>query len=338
MASEYDGGTNEESLSQRDLLALSADIHLGAVDLAEALAVTGDRQKSAYELTIYREQLPVHAVPGCWHDIGEQLESVVIEYRGLAGDERFDLELRAYFDRGWSSVLSKPALTGNERPFNGDTTRSVNRSGTQRVVKRYQTEASYEEVTGFLSALIHDMRYQDEQAPLSDPMDAAQARTVVDTIEQSVDADVVRIETYLVENGGERYLIDCESSDGRVSTVDICQVLADDIVIEHGELKQLYHYLICQITLGNFEQGIRFHVDSEDGFLSEEDVNDDMLVGIKQTIDMLNEWLERPGMSPMDADSETEAARRHRWQERYGAYSPDIDPLDEDGLDAPDAG
>lgn len=340
MTLEHGENNGEQSFTQREILTISRDIYLGAVDLAEALALTTDRQRSTEELTIYRNDIPLHAIPDCWKEVNQRLDSIVVQYGGVAADNRLDLELRAYFDHGWTSSLTKPALTGPEQPFEGRTVESKSVFGPiDRAFGRpYQAQATSEEVAEFLSALIHYKVYQAEQYPLTDPMDATQARMVLETAEQTLTADVLRTDTFQLDHDGESYIIDCERSQGRIISVDVCHVLADDIIIEDGLPRELFHHIVGQIHLGNFEQGIRFYIDSEDGFLPEDEVTDEMLASLKETIDTLNEAIVLPESLIVTADSAKEASQIVRDEKRWGRGVPDIDESDEDGLDSTDSG
>jgi|GEM_PF-2270102 len=340
MTSEYDESAKERPLSQRELLTISADIHLGAVDIADKLAVIGEKQKTTYELTLYRKDIPLHAAPSCWKDVNQHLESVVIRYDGHADDDRFGLELRAYFDNRWTCVLSKPANVDAAEAFAGVATEHKSAFGPvdRSFGRPYPVIARTDEIKEFMSALVHERAYQAEQHPVSDPMDAGQATMIVDTIDHSIDADTSRTDTYQLEYDGDTYLIDCEHSDGRVTSVDICHVLTDDIVFQDGQPKELFHHIVARVSLSNFEQGIMFYTGSEEGYLPEDEVTDEMLLSLKETLQELNGALETPDTPVIPADTADQAPLILRNEERYGKSSPYVDESDEDGLDSTDSG
>lgn len=345
MASEHDGFTYEIP-SQRDELLLTANIYLAAIDLAEKLESSGDKQDVIYEAAYYRETIPEHAIPQCWRDIQQPIRTLTVTFEGLPDDDRYNLHVRAKFDEGWESVLSKPAHSSTNAPLEGITRQLSSAFGplnTSDGTKPYDAHASYAEITTLLSAITHVQQYQAAELPITDPLDARQAKMIIDTADETEAVDVVTTHRFEIMTPDDTFIVDVEQSDSRIRQVDVRHVLQNEIVIKDGDFYSQYDSLLAQVKLGTHEQGISFYTESEEAGVLPEDAIDetvehDMKSNLLESLNAITDTVAAPDLPVLEADQMDVAADTLRAQERYGLSAPTVD-LTEDGyIDPTDIG
>lgn len=322
----FESERRESPLTQQEQLELVTDTILAAVDLAGKLPIQRAADQTIRELYV-GDHLPTDLqLPRCWANIYEPLTELRLRYTRNNGDDHVEMVLLATFgDDAWQSIIRRPAHAQNGDPFTGETIQTVSPMGpVQRETgSSYPAEASLEEVSAFITSLIHAHSFQTDAQPIFNPTEQSQAVAIADTLEYALSSPSISTSRYDFFVGDEHFDVVTETEQSKITSIQIGQILRDDIIFEDGAPKNKLDKLVANIELEDFQHAVTFYSEMEDAVVEEKSIDPDMIREILRIISVIEKDFKDTEQLPFEVDDDAATHEKLHW--RYGEASPDID-------------
>ncbi|MDB5177629.1 MAG: hypothetical protein JWO61_12 [Candidatus Saccharibacteria bacterium] len=249
---------NNQSGTEKDQVILAETV-LTSLRMGEALQMSQDILPTTkqYQLAITADQIPIHdlSLPQSFFNLIDptSIHLVIITYNFGSPQDRPFLEVRLETKENVIVTISKPGIDLDE-PYSG----SAILNG-----KDYSIPIPAEEVADLIAQIVVPSL---DGIPLSDPQNPSQARSIIDTLVQSQQADMIESQLFELtvpksdEYDEATYEVRLHAINGDPNEIEIETILDNTMTFDVEVGIPIHHRRALNATLSfdDFSQSVSF--------------------------------------------------------------------------------